>query len=237
MSDKVWKHQLEELKVVMSGWEQRSAITRDIETGASSELRAWFPASDYRKLNAALATFARTQDKRDDQEIDCFVLLPAVPVEPPVMFPIAKLVLKVRHDQLHLGLRLAVFYDLDDEIHVQGWRFESADDAADGQNVRFHHFPHVQRITAWQKASEGLHPPSWTPNSGFRMATHRHVHEVRPAFPLRGETPAGIAVAAMASLYGSDLTLEYLEGSDATCATCRRERAAILCHQPGEVYA
>lgn len=235
MSDRQWKHQLDELKIVLSGWEQKAALTRDIETGPSSDLRDWFPVSDFRGLVKAIDDFVRHSDKSDDRELGEHFLLPAISADEPVMFPVGKLVLKVREDALHIGLRVAVFYDHSDLIHARGWRFESADDPADGNRDRFHHFPHVQRITSWAKSTTGLHPPSWMPGIGFDMAEEGHVHEIRPAFPLRGQSPAGIAVAAMASLYGSTKTLEYLEGFEASCSTCRLERVAVLCHDGVDV--
>ncbi|MCI1019660.1 hypothetical protein HWD99_13600 [Microbacterium sp. C5A9] len=235
MSDKIWQHQLEELKVVMAGWEQKAELTRDIEVGQASELREWFPSVDYRKLHTSLDDFGRRAVRERDREIKEFLRLPAVTADEPVMFPIAKLVLKVRHDELHLGLRIAVLYDHEGETHAHGWRFESADDRSDGVASRFHHFPHVQRIIGWSKGVPGLHPQAWAPGIGYPMGVQNHLHEIRPAFPLRGRTPAGIAVAAMASLYGAPLTLEYLEGADASCTTCNTERLDVLCHDGGGV--
>ncbi|MBX9245502.1 hypothetical protein ICW40_11885 [Actinotalea ferrariae] len=141
------------------------------------------------------------------------------------LFPVASGAVKIEGRAIMGTVRLALLIAGDNIIRANGYRFESAEVADDDGGMRKPHtFPHTQPCRSWTMAGACLlHPDSEqdaeTPacwecevesENGRRVATD-YFNGHKPALPLRCRTLPGLAVAALAGVYGAPLARTILD--------------------------
>lgn len=193
------------------------------------------------RLSTILDTFGETPvraaDKlKGDVDIDLaehniWLVGPPIQKGTPNLFPVATAGVWEKDSVLNASIRVALIaLHESDETHVWGWRFDSAEQSTDGKPVPRPH-AHSQPISRWfmtgiqcllhphQKAESGA-ACSWQKDA----KPHPPMNETHPAFPLRGDTLPGLAVAFIASLYGAQLTRTILE----TDPAIERKAGAVI---------
>lgn len=220
-----WKDQLDEVEAVITAWSDASRMrVRTVTSDDASDYLGYFQSFSITNFKSELKGFR--SKRHDDKWVPFSGYLTAKPVDvgSPAMFPLVKFVMRVKADELELAIRLVTFFvneteteidqNLYGSIDAHGWRFETADSASPDDTVTtaFHNYPHVQRIMAWEKNGLGLYPPEMAnpPAKSQRLQSAKW-NESRPAFPLPCASPAGVVIAAIASLYGAEETTKMLE--------------------------
>lgn len=162
-----------------------------------------------------------------------WVVGPAVPRGTPSLFPVATASVWGDDASLSACLRVALIAhgDTDETPHVRvwGWRFDSAEQSMNGAPVPRPH-AHAQPTSSWyiNGARCLVHPHSssdtgevcpWNDDA----LTHT-LNETHPAFPLRGETLPGLALAFVVSLYGAQTAREIIESEP----TLKKRAGAVI---------
>jgi hypothetical protein len=138
----------------------------------------------------------------------------------PRLHPVATASVWVEDDVLNACLRVALIESGTDSPRVWGWRFDSAEQHKDGKPVPRPH-AHAQQVTSWYQ-------------NGARCLVHRHkkdeqgagcpwedaapapsINETHPAFPLRGRTLPGLALAFIVSMHGTETAHEIFVANEA----------------------
>ena len=243
MSD-TWEDELDRIKALVQAWESHArSLTLSVPTDEAHRYRDVFDRFTYKAFLNDLDNFKRSVSKTEWTEIGGFLHAPPIEIgHPPVLFPVVRFVMRVVDGQVELMVRLATFFvnatqsDIDPEVYgaidAHGWRFETADvpgnDQGDGLGESFTHYPHAQPIMAWAKKGKGLFPPNREEPFAHEMRLLAPAwNESRPAFPLSCNTPAGVIIAAMTTLYGSVRTNRMLETTPNDPAL-KREIKAVL---------
>ncbi len=223
-----WKDDLVRVKALVQAWDaDAQVLPKEVATDEAHRYRESFRSFTYKGFSKELDTFIASNDKSNWKAIGGF--LRASPVQighPPVLFPLVRFFVRVIDGHVELMVRLATFFinftenEIDQSasgaIDAHGWRFETADvpggHAGDGTTEAFHHYPHAQPITAWSLKGKGLFPPNRdVPHPHEKRLVASMWNESRPAFPLPCDSPVGVVVAAMTTLYGSVRTKRILE--------------------------
>jgi hypothetical protein len=138
----------------------------------------------------------------------------------PPMFPVATASVWENEGVLNACVKVAlVASESSAPIRVWGWRFDSAEQSLSGKQVPRPH-PHAQPIESWfmRNARCLLHPHlendegeacTWDTTIGSPLKTN----ETHPAFPLRGETLPGLAMAFIVTLHGAKLGRQILDAN------------------------
>ena len=221
------QHHADEINRVVEAWHTYSdAKQRSVPNDAASRFREYFPRFTMRGFTTELRSFMR-RDRTDQMHAlgGYFQALGVTEGSPqPQLSPLVRFYMRIVSGEIELMVRMAVLFvdpserreDRYGAITAHGWRFESADipggEMGDGTGDGFHHYPHVQPINAWEKKGKGLFPVEWTdPIAGAEALVAPDWNEARPAIPLRCSRPAGVVIAAMTALYGSNTTHRILE--------------------------
>ena len=216
-----------ELKRVVEAWDAYSlAKEKSIPSDLASEFRNYFPEFTMRGFSAELQKLLARDRLEEMHPVGGYLRALSVTegAPQPQLSPLVRFFIRIIEGEIEIMVRMAILFVDPSErteerygaVAAQGWRFESADipgaEMGDGSGNAFHHFPHVQPINAWEKQGKGLFPPEWDePIAGAEALVAPTWTESRPAIPLRCSRPAGVIIAAMAALYGSNMTHVILE--------------------------
>jgi hypothetical protein len=143
------------------------------------------------------------------------------------LFPIVSAACMVDDSCIMGTVRVALLQgDGSGGVRASGMRFESAEaPTSPSGNPNPHTYPHSQPARAWtiqglclihpdvEEAEEGVDgcPVCFVESDEEKRLQTEHFNGHRPAVPLRCETLPGLAVAAIASVYGSQVAREILE--------------------------
>jgi hypothetical protein len=238
---RAWKDQLDDVYAVVRAWSDiSSTLDRSVTTDEAYNYREVFDAFTAEAFSRAVKDFKSKAVDEDWFELPGYLRARPVNVGEPTLFPLVRFVVRVKKNELEIMVRLVTYFvnesetaidvELYGSLDAHGWRFESPDRLDPGQesSERFHHYPHAQRIMAWTKDGEGLFPPGLgnIPKHNERLRAMKW-NESRPAFPLGCDSPAGVVAAAVASLYGADITAEMVEHVNLDDAVVKELRAML----------
>ena len=127
--------------------------------------------------------------------------------------PFANVQLEEKAGTLNVCLRFVLLHLTQDasgdRLVADGWRLDSAE-LGPGKPRPWHH---AQRIATW-----GFNGPSLLEGLGLEPeptgTTPNVPNETYPAFPLKSISPAGLAIAMIASIYGGEFVKKNLVDAD-----------------------
>lgn len=147
--------------------------------------------------------FKAFRRRRDfsDQSPESYIVGPPARQATPQLYPVAKLLLSRLGDDLSLSVRVATFYEFDNQVRCLGWRVDMGDREGAEPTSNWNPGPHMQPIVGWDRESLGFtmdadSEPDFMIRQGYELNTSR------PAFPIRARTPYGLLIACLLALYG-----------------------------------
>lgn len=233
MTKNQWDEELRHVEQVFEVWEAHSVERNSAVVGdPADDIRLQYRPLDYKTFRVGTAAFRKQNDKESPYQMPGYLAASPVDLGEPKLYPMVSFVMRVRQSKLDLAVRMVTYFVDGDVVDGHGWRFECADNPVDGERDGFHAYPHVQRISAWSKNGPGLFPEVWGngPLPEYeRLAAHQiTVNESKPAFPLPCKTPAGVIVAAMASIYGGRAVVDMVRNSAGMSKDLVNEIKSIL---------
>ncbi|MDB6427100.1 hypothetical protein [Curtobacterium sp. 20TX0008] len=214
-----WSEATKRFYDVMLAWEASSPADID-STSPADAYRNYFSRTNAQVLRKHLNEYEKARGEVKINYVqDCFLPAPIATADGLALYPVVMFGFGKRDDMPNMNVRIVTYYEQDARLYASGWRFELPDggpDGGPGTGDHFHHFPHVQAISSWQKIvdgsdDKGFHAPFWYDPDVNAGLNRRHVLESRPAFPIPCTTPAGVIVCVIAALYGSNGARRILE--------------------------
>lgn len=242
LSNSARKHQ-ELFARVLGAWAEDGEAT-------SSSRRDVAPYLENFMVPYNIASLLRGRLPINLHDLDRWIVGRAVSTHEGELFPVASAALKVEDSCLMGTIRVALIQgDGQGTVRAIGMRFESAEarESAEGA-LNPHTYPHSQPARSWTirglcllhpdaEAEEEIVgcPDCFVESDEEKTFRTEHFNGHRPAFPLRCETLPGLAVAAITSVYGTQVAREIID-SDVNFAdsTCPRDVYEDLEHILGE---
>lgn len=166
------------------------------------------------------------------------------------LFPVASAAFKVEDSFMMGTIRIALLQgDGSGSVRAIGMRFESAESRESSTGVlNPHTYPHSQPARSWTiKGLCLLHPDAvaeedvegcpdcYAESDDAKTFRTEHFNAHRPAIPLRCETLPGLAIAAIVSVYGTQVAREIIDlDAQFASSTCPRDVFEDLQHILGE---
>jgi hypothetical protein len=211
-----WKEESSRFFQVLSAWEAHSRKDAIDATVPADAYRGNFTTLQATAVRKELDNF---EGRRNDADVEyvygCFTPSPVTGIDGPALYPVIRFGFGKRDGRPDANIRVVAYFEEAGTVHAFGWRYELPDKGAD-HGDRFHHFPHVQAISSWEKiqegeANHGLHAPDWYQPEAYPELNKQLILENRPAFPLPCTGLAGAMVCVIVSLYGSNRARRILE--------------------------
>lgn len=241
MTEVTWKQELRLVSELLEKW--NGFLIQPTHGRATSDTADRFrqqfsPINDTGMLRDHVRQFIERIESghgspEDPFQLGGYMIVPEVTAGTPRLFPLVTCVVCVREGELQLTLRVVTFFTdgIMECTDAHGWRFDMSDALADGEPAgpRHHHFPHVQRVISWRPSESNFYPPvQLAPRSTGDNMAGPTLNATRPAFPLPVSSPAGLIIAAMASLYGAEITVGIVENVISKPARLRRDMSTVL---------
>ena len=226
-----WNDEAKVLDKVISAWCQEGSTSDSRPIDRAANVRESFPPFPG-SLSEPIRNCSNSNQSNEEWfEAPGFLSAHPVEVENPTLYPVVRFSIRRRQGNLEVAVRIAAFYLIAvNKVAADGWRFEMPDSGHVATD-KFHHFPHVQRISGWKPGDKlGFSPPGTTNESvsGELVDSVTGFNEKRPAFPLPCSSAAGVVIAVMASLYGANKTNRILENYVNKPKWLKEEITAIL---------
>jgi hypothetical protein len=195
----MFQRELRDLSTVASVW---SSVAREDSTKRDPRVAAVVSSFPDLQGDALYKQFSGHANDFAEKGFSRFVIGSPVTSDPPSLYPVAMICVGKRGDSLRASVRVVTYYELDESVRGIGWRLDLADLNDENRTSRWNGTAHVQRINNWR--------PGDAP--GFIEALDEAAGSAKPAFPLPVKTPAGLLIAAMVSLYGTEASRKMLDG-------------------------
>lgn len=216
--------QLDAISEVLASWgKMRTESGVRSAQGRLGPVLDTYPIAEPRALRGVLRQ-APQRAVRLERDAGGYVRGPVVDDRAPVLWPVATAWARMNDDgALEVQLRLAVFFEHAGDVHVSGWRFETAETTG-----KPHPYLHAQQIAGFAGADARTFLPTSAQREDHRVR-QAEVNQMRPCFPLRGSSAAGLAIAMLATLHGASRTRDIVDLCNRSVKnTCRDQVQDVL---------
>lgn len=211
--------EIRKLQAVVGAWYEAGRTDKTARDNAA-EFRDYFPVRGDGDPSRGIKAWLQWQDKRRWTEVPGFFR--AMPITTKgrngeadrTLWPLVTFQFRVGR-RLQTMIRVVLCAEnAEGLVDGWGWRFDSPDEDHGDDS---HPYAHVQHITTWERGSQGFTWPKVDVFEEEDQVAHpaesrKTIPETKPAVPIACSDVAGVAVAAMMSLYGPKRTAAILKG-------------------------